>query len=83
MSFEFAMKRGAVSELALLMSQFNLYKKLVEKGVLTQQEAAEILTKTANDLRTGTEDEGFPVADHGESIAGQFEKYAGFILGIK
>lgn len=83
MSVESAMKRGAIGEIALLMSHFNMCTKLVEKGVLTQQEAAEVMTKTANDIRTSTEEDGSPIAEAGETMAVQFERYAGFILDIK
>lgn len=76
-------KQSAVHMLALLHAHFNLSVKLVEKGILTQQEAAEAMIKTANDIRNGTEENGDEIAQIGELAASQFERYGGFILGIR
>lgn len=57
---------------------FQIASALVEKGLLTSEEAGAVMVKTANLIRTGTEDE----ADErlGESFARQYEDVAGWLL---
>ncbi|MBW8639004.1 hypothetical protein K1W69_17540 [Hoeflea sp. WL0058] len=60
--------------------QFNLCAALVNKGVLTQQEAANVMVKTANDIRSGSEDGSGQ--EYGERIASRYEVLASWLLGI-
>jgi len=54
---------------------------LVEKKLVTQQEAADLFVSIAHDFRTLTEgDTGEPL---GETMAGRYETLAGWMLGMK
>ena len=57
----------------------NVLYLLIEKGLITQEEAAGVFTKTANQVRDGSEDG--PNPGSGESIARGLEKMAGWCLG--
>jgi hypothetical protein len=58
---------------------FRICEALVEKNVLTRPEAAQILVKTADDIRSGTEDNA--TSDLGEGLARAHELAAGWLLG--
>lgn len=64
---------------AASMFAYRLCVKLVEKRVLTQQEAASIFTATADDIRSGTEDGSGE--NLGEAVARSYEKMASWMLG--
>jgi hypothetical protein len=57
----------------------NILYLLIEKGLITQQEASGIFTKTANQVRDGSEDGPSPQA--GEAVAKAMEQMAGWCLG--
>lgn len=57
---------------------FSLLQGLIRKGVFTHEEAARVLTETANNLRSGTEDD--PTAAEGERLARGYETIATWIL---
>ncbi|CAN7516293.1 hypothetical protein [Brucella pseudogrignonensis] len=63
------------------MFNFRLCAALVEQGVLTQQQAANVMVETAEDIRSGSED-GIR-ADLGEALASRYEVFAGWLLGTK
>jgi hypothetical protein len=67
----------AISSSSMLV--FHLCNALVEKGLFTQVDAASIFTKTANDVRSGTEDD--VGAATGFAVATAFEQLAGWLLG--
>lgn len=52
---------------------------LIEKGVITQQEAAGVMTQTATHVRDGSEDGSNPQI--GEQIARKLETMAAWCLG--
>jgi hypothetical protein len=52
---------------------------LVSKGVFSQQEAANVMIQTANDTRSGTEDDA--TAADGEAVARGYEMFAAWLLG--
>lgn len=58
---------------------FNLLRLLIEKGLIEQHEAAAVMTKTATQVREGSEDGGAP--QNGENAARRFEAMAGWLLG--
>ena len=58
---------------------YRIAHKLVEKGILTQSEAAAIMVQTADDVRNGTE--GDKGEAFGATIAGRYELFAGWLLG--
>ena len=68
---------------ALVASQtilgYRICRLLVDKGVITKEEAAQVLVQTADDIRLGTEDD--PIAAAGEGLAQGYEKAAGWLLG--
>lgn len=57
----------------------SLLSALVGKGVLTQQEAAQVMLSTAEKIRMGTEDDASSSA--GEAAARTYETMAGWLLG--
>lgn len=57
----------------------NILQILIRKGVITREEAAEVLTMTANQVRDGSEDGAAP--HYGESVARSLEKSASWFLG--
>lgn len=61
------------------MFAFRLLQALAEKGVLSNAEADGVLTATADDIRTGTEDAG--TERLGEASARMMEQLAAWILG--
>lgn len=56
-----------------------LLSALVKKGILSQEDAAQVLIDTAEKLRMGTEDGG--AAQSGEATAQVYETMAGWLLG--
>ncbi|WP_043614220.1 hypothetical protein [Ensifer sp. ZNC0028] len=64
---------------ANLMFALNLCTTLIDKGVLTRQEAANIMVETANDIRSGSEDGAGEIL--GEATAGPYERLAAMLLG--
>ena len=52
---------------------------LIDKGVITQQEAAQVFTETARQVREGSEDGTDPGI--GEQVATMMESMAGWCLG--
>lgn len=63
----------------LMQLGFNICFKLVEKGVLNQQEAAQVMTETANDARLAGEHAGSLSA--GDALAETLESMAANLLG--
>lgn len=61
------------------MFAYRLCVKLVEKGVLTQQDAANVFIATADDIRSGSEDGAGERL--GEVVARDYEKLAALVLG--
>jgi hypothetical protein len=59
---------------------FHLAKALVEKGLLSQSEAAGAFVAAANDVRSGTEDDHEMSARAGETMATTIEQYASWLL---
>lgn len=57
----------------------NIVYLLIEKGLISQQEAAGVFTATANQVRDGSEDG--PSPQYGEAVAKMMEKMAGWCLG--
>jgi hypothetical protein len=57
----------------------NILYLLMEKGVITQQEAAKVFTETADQVRNGTEDGAAPAI--GEGVAKSMEEMAAWCLG--
>lgn len=57
----------------------NLVYLLIEKGIITQAEGASVFTKTANQIRDGSEDG--PSPEHGEAAARMIEQFAAWTLG--
>jgi hypothetical protein len=57
---------------------FRLLALLVEKGVVTQEDASKVMVQTAEDLRTATEDDAGTV---GENVARLYERMAGWLQG--
>lgn len=60
------------------MLAFNLLRTLVDKGVLTSNEAAHVVTKTADDIRSGSEDGSGEML--GEQTAQIFEQVGEWLL---
>lgn len=58
---------------------FRLCQTLIDKGVLTNAEAADVFVKAANDVRSGSEDGAGQML--GEVVASRFEVMAGWLLG--
>jgi hypothetical protein len=58
---------------------FRLAQKLVEKQILTQQEAADVMVRAADDVRNATE--GGSGETFGGAIASRYETFAGWLLG--
>lgn len=58
---------------------FRLLSLLAEKGILSQAEAASVMTAAADDVRSGTEDDKGEAV--GEAVAKSFEQMAGWLLG--
>lgn len=56
----------------------NLCLALVEKRLLTPAEAAQVMTKTADDIRNGSEDDA--LAGYGEALARGYERFAATLL---
>jgi hypothetical protein len=52
---------------------------LMTKGVISRSEAAGVFTASADEVRSGTEDD--PAADIGEAVARGLETQAGWLLG--
>jgi hypothetical protein len=65
--------------LANAMVTFRLTQVLIEAGTLTQQQGADAMVRTANDIRSGTEDGSGQT--YGEAIASRYEIFAGWLLG--
>ncbi|MGN6304829.1 MAG: hypothetical protein ACTHNH_08440 [Mesorhizobium sp.] len=63
------------------MAILNVLYLMIEKGIITQAEAAGVLTKTANQVRDGSEDGSAP--EHGERVAQAFEQMASWCLGMQ
>jgi hypothetical protein len=61
------------------MCLLNIVYLLIEKKVITQHEGAALFTKTANQVRDGSEDGAAP--QYGEAVAQSFEKLAAWTLG--
>jgi hypothetical protein len=68
----------AISAASVLFA-YRVLKALVDKGLLTQAEAANVMTETANDIRSLTED-GTGAA-FGEYAARRYEQLAAWLLG--
>jgi hypothetical protein len=58
---------------------FRLCGLLIDKGIISQSEAAGVMTNAANDVRSGSE-EG-PGENYGEGIARSLEQMAAWLLG--
>lgn len=65
---------------AAMIGCFRLASALVEKGALSQQEAAKAMTDAANDMRSISEDD--PWAKEGAELSLNFEQAASWLLGI-
>lgn len=63
------------------MMGFRLLSLLIEKGLISQEEAAKVMVSTAGDLRSGTEDDAPSMKLRGELYAKAFEHLAGWLLG--
>ena len=74
-------KRTAISETVQLHAYFNLIYKLVEKGILSQEDGAAIMVENANDARLATEKEDKLSAEFGGKLALFFEGFAATLLG--
>lgn len=57
----------------------NLLYLLIDKKIISNEEAAGVFTKTANQVRDGSEDGSNPMA--GEQVAKMMEMMAGWCLG--
>lgn len=73
-------KALSVSNAAPGLFAFQLCRALVAKGVFDKTEAAAVMTATANDIRSGSEDGA--AAGFGETMASVYEKFAGWLLGV-
>ncbi|MEZ2132461.1 MULTISPECIES: hypothetical protein [unclassified Sinorhizobium] len=71
---EFGAMAGANS-----FAMLNSLYLLIDKGVITQQEAARVFTETARQVREGSEDGADPRI--GERVATMMETMAGWCLG--
>lgn len=69
---------GAMSG-ANAFATLNCLYLLIDKGVVSQQEAANVFTETARQVREGSEDGDNPSA--GEQVATMMETMAGWCLG--
>lgn len=73
-------QQGAMSGASAFATLNTLYL-MIEKGLITQQEAANVFTNTARQVREGSEDGQNPTA--GEAVATMMETMAGWCLGHK
>lgn len=62
-------------------ANLNVLYLMMDKGLITQQEAAKVFTTTARQVREGSEDGPNPEA--GEAVATMMETMAGWCLGHK
>lgn len=74
-------KRIAISETMHLHAYYNLVHKLVERGILSQEDGAALMVENANDARTATETNDEASADFGEKLALLYEGFAAALLG--
>lgn len=73
--------RLAISETMQLHAYYNLIYMLVEKGVISQQDAAALMVENANDARLATEEQDKSSAEFGERLALLYEGFAAALLG--
>jgi hypothetical protein len=69
----------SISTFATAQFGFRLCELLLAKGILTPAEASSIMIRTADDLRSATEDDH--LKDTGETVARTFERMAAWLQG--